>query len=157
MLPRVLSGVEEEWGKLGGSMNVVVVLELSIGEEFILVILALIAEEMEVLLLQLQKNPGAQIPAWRSSLPRHLQLYDYPAFKEAVALPVGTFHGGTAGRAPSLPTPALFRDAPVSSSVQCGQTDSSPKGPYPGAMSATPATSSGGQQQQGVQGGGNPE
>ncbi|KAG5721257.1 hypothetical protein E4T56_gene2449 [Termitomyces sp. T112] len=59
-------------------------------------------------------------------------------------------------RTPSLLTPAPHRDAPASSGVQCGQTDSVPEGPYPGAMSATPATSGGGQQQQGVQGGGNP-
>ncbi|KAG5336755.1 hypothetical protein C0989_011888 [Termitomyces sp. Mn162] len=46
----MLPGVEEEWGELGGCMNVVVVLELGIREEFIPVILALIAEEAEVLL-----------------------------------------------------------------------------------------------------------
>ncbi|KNZ76899.1 hypothetical protein J132_06807 [Termitomyces sp. J132] len=35
----MLSGAEEEWEELGGCMNVVVVLELGIREEFILVIL----------------------------------------------------------------------------------------------------------------------
>ncbi|KAG5334569.1 hypothetical protein C0989_003355, partial [Termitomyces sp. Mn162] len=47
---QVLSDVKEEWGKLGGSMNMVVVLELGIEKEFIPVILVLVAEEMEVLL-----------------------------------------------------------------------------------------------------------
>ncbi|KNZ79510.1 hypothetical protein J132_09523, partial [Termitomyces sp. J132] len=46
----VLFNVEKEQGELGGCMNVVVVLELGIGEEFIPVILALVAEEVEVLL-----------------------------------------------------------------------------------------------------------
>ncbi|KAG5335604.1 hypothetical protein C0989_000887 [Termitomyces sp. Mn162] len=46
---QVPSGVKEEWGKLGGHVNMVVVLEFSIGEEFVLVILALIAEEAEIL------------------------------------------------------------------------------------------------------------
>ncbi|KNZ78834.1 hypothetical protein J132_09761, partial [Termitomyces sp. J132] len=45
----VLSHVEEEWGKLGGCMNMVVVLEFSIGEEFVPVILVLVAEEVEIL------------------------------------------------------------------------------------------------------------
>ncbi|KNZ72702.1 hypothetical protein J132_02136, partial [Termitomyces sp. J132] len=46
----VLSSVEEEWRELGRCVNMVVVLELGIREEFIPVILALIAEEVEVLL-----------------------------------------------------------------------------------------------------------
>ncbi|KAG5332062.1 hypothetical protein C0989_007283 [Termitomyces sp. Mn162] len=41
--------VKEEWGKLGGCVNMVVVLEFGIGEEFVPVILALIAEEVEIL------------------------------------------------------------------------------------------------------------
>ncbi|KNZ80073.1 hypothetical protein J132_07954 [Termitomyces sp. J132] len=42
--------VEKEWGELDECMNVVVVLELGVREEFIPVILALVAEEAEVLL-----------------------------------------------------------------------------------------------------------
>ncbi|KNZ75229.1 hypothetical protein J132_03884, partial [Termitomyces sp. J132] len=45
----VPSGVKKEWGKLGGCVNMVVVLEFSIGEEFVPVILTLIAEEVEIL------------------------------------------------------------------------------------------------------------
>ncbi|KAG5348756.1 hypothetical protein C0989_008455 [Termitomyces sp. Mn162] len=41
--------IKEEWGKLGGCVNMIVVLEFGIGEEFVLVILALIAEEVEIL------------------------------------------------------------------------------------------------------------
>ncbi|KNZ82332.1 hypothetical protein J132_00147, partial [Termitomyces sp. J132] len=42
--------VKEELGELGGHMNMVVVLELGVRKEFIPVILALIEEEVEVLL-----------------------------------------------------------------------------------------------------------
>ncbi|KAG5349076.1 hypothetical protein C0989_006168 [Termitomyces sp. Mn162] len=45
----VLTGVKEEWGKLDGCVNMVVVLEFGIREEFIPVILALVAEEAEIL------------------------------------------------------------------------------------------------------------
>ncbi|KAG5333759.1 hypothetical protein C0989_004951 [Termitomyces sp. Mn162] len=44
-----MCGVKEEWGKLGGYVNMVVVLEFGIGEEFVPVILALVAEEVEIL------------------------------------------------------------------------------------------------------------
>ncbi|KNZ73223.1 hypothetical protein J132_00612, partial [Termitomyces sp. J132] len=46
----VPSSVEEEWEELGGHMHMVVVLELYIWEEFIPVILTLVAEKVEVLL-----------------------------------------------------------------------------------------------------------
>ncbi|KAG5728435.1 hypothetical protein E4T56_gene19020 [Termitomyces sp. T112] len=46
---QVPSSVEEEWGELGGRMNMVVVLEFGIGEEFVPVVLALVAEEVEIL------------------------------------------------------------------------------------------------------------
>ncbi|KAG5339180.1 hypothetical protein C0989_005258 [Termitomyces sp. Mn162] len=61
---QVSSGVEEEWGKLGGSMNMVVVLELGIGKEFVPVILALVAEEVEVLLQLLVYVFGLAIRLW---------------------------------------------------------------------------------------------
>ncbi|KAG5335199.1 hypothetical protein C0989_001895 [Termitomyces sp. Mn162] len=46
---QMLSGVEEEWGKLSRQVNMVVVLKFSIREEFVLVVLALIAKEAEIL------------------------------------------------------------------------------------------------------------
>ncbi|KAG5349075.1 hypothetical protein C0989_006170 [Termitomyces sp. Mn162] len=41
--------IEEEWGELGGCVNMVVVLEFGVGEELVPVILALVAEEAEIL------------------------------------------------------------------------------------------------------------
>ncbi|KAG5334556.1 hypothetical protein C0989_003390 [Termitomyces sp. Mn162] len=55
--------VKEEWGELGGCMNVVV-LALGVREEFIPVILALIAEEAEVLLQLLIYMFGLAIGLW---------------------------------------------------------------------------------------------
>ncbi|KAG5329881.1 hypothetical protein C0989_009217, partial [Termitomyces sp. Mn162] len=46
---QVLSSVKKEWRKLCGHMNMVVVLQFSIGEEFVPVILVLVAEEAEIL------------------------------------------------------------------------------------------------------------
>ncbi|KNZ73237.1 hypothetical protein J132_00424, partial [Termitomyces sp. J132] len=56
--------VEEEWGELGGCVNMVVVLELGIGEEFIPVILVLIAEEAEILLQFLIYVFGLAVKLW---------------------------------------------------------------------------------------------
>ncbi|KAG5349578.1 hypothetical protein C0989_002976 [Termitomyces sp. Mn162] len=61
---QVPSGVKEKWGELGGCMNMVVVLELSIREKFIPVILALIAEKAEVLLQLLVYMFGLAIRLW---------------------------------------------------------------------------------------------
>ncbi|KAG5734180.1 hypothetical protein E4T56_gene1367 [Termitomyces sp. T112] len=44
------SRFKKEWGELGGYVNMVVVLKFGIMEEFIPVILALVAEDMEILL-----------------------------------------------------------------------------------------------------------
>ncbi|KNZ75600.1 hypothetical protein J132_02542 [Termitomyces sp. J132] len=60
----MLSHVKEEWGELGECINMVVVLELSIGEEFISVILVLVAEEVEVLLQLLIYAFGLTIGLW---------------------------------------------------------------------------------------------
>ncbi|KAG5341968.1 hypothetical protein C0989_006480 [Termitomyces sp. Mn162] len=59
-----MHSVEEEWGELGGYVNMVDVLELGIREEFILVILAFIAEKVEILLQLLVHMLGLAIGLW---------------------------------------------------------------------------------------------
>ncbi|KAG5348957.1 hypothetical protein C0989_006915, partial [Termitomyces sp. Mn162] len=100
---QVPSGVEEEGGDLGGCMNVVVVLELSIREEFVPIILVLVAKEVEVLLqlllyvfglavgLQVVGSGGVELHAEDVSVGEAVELPDISQVQVYAA------HGGASG------------------------------------------------------------
>ncbi|KAG5718648.1 hypothetical protein E4T56_gene16671 [Termitomyces sp. T112] len=103
----VSSSLEEEWGELGGSVNVVVVLELAVREEFVPVDLVLVAEEVEVLLQLLVYTFGLAVRLVSGEV--HYKLWPPVrdvGVREAMELPdvplvqLCGAHGGAGGKDP---------------------------------------------------------